>query len=175
MRYNCKDIKNILEKTNADPKQEDNFLNHLENCSDCQDLVELDFDLEELLITSMPKATPYSYEASVLEKIAKLEKDAIKHGIFEKILIPVVALFSSISIVLAFSFRKVFESFFASLDFSVVLEQMILFAEKIQIPQLDFTGIAANLYASTYLLPALIMATALIWTFSIIEFNKALR
>ena len=85
MRYGCDDIKYYLENSEIGPHDETEFLRHIENCGECNRLIDLTPDLERLIYMSSPKPSPLSFEKDILIELNRYEAELSGEGVWEKV------------------------------------------------------------------------------------------
>lgn len=175
MRYNCNDIKYYLDHGDQEPENPQEFLNHLENCPRCGQMINLEPELEEMLAVSTPKTSPLSVEKDILPRILEYEKEYMKRNRLEKAVLPVFIFFSTLPVFLTAWFWKDIRSFFGSMDLTDTYNSLQSFISEIPIPEIDLAGIATTISNSPLVVLSLIAITALVWAFSINEAQKALK
>jgi len=175
MRYSCDDIKYYLEHGDLNPENESEFINHIENCLHCGRMVNPESELEEMLAVLTPQTSPLSFEKDVLAQIQEYEKEHIKSNRLEKAVLPVFIFFSALPLFLVAWFWRDIRSFFSLIDLDDAYSRLQSAAAEIPIPKIDLAGIAAAISNSPLVILSLIAITALIWAFSIIEAQKALK
>ncbi|UCE65181.1 MAG: hypothetical protein JSU85_09900 [Candidatus Zixiibacteriota bacterium] len=175
MRYNCNDIKYYLDHVDQEPENLQEFLNHIENCANCSRIVSLEPDMEEILAVSTPKSSPLSIEKDILPRILENEKEYAKRNRLEKAFLPIFLFFSALPLFLGAWLWKDIRSYFNSLDLTGAYNSLQSFISEIPIPEIDLAGIAATLTNSPLIILSFITITTLVWAFSIIEAQKALK
>jgi hypothetical protein len=175
MRYSCENIKFFLAHDELDPVDELEFLSHLESCKSCRESAMLEPELEEILAVSIPKASPLSFKKDILPEIYKIERGNAKQSRIEKITMPVMALLSFIPAVLAVLFWKDIKSLPDSLNLAGIYDKLATFISGIDLPEINLAQINAFIAEAPLLTITLISITAIIWAFSIMEAQKALK
>ena len=175
MRYGCDDIKYYLENSEIGPHDETEFLRHIENCGECNRLIDLTPDLERLIYMSSPKPSPLSFEKDILIELNRYEAELSGEGVWEKVETRGLVLLAAAPVILALWFWKDIRAVFGSLDFGTVIAGMRSLAAEIPTPAIDFSGILQSVANSPLAILSLVSLTAIIWAFSIIEFRNALR
>lgn len=175
MRYDCDDIKYILDHGDKDPERQQDFLNHIDNCPRCRRMISLEPELEETLTLVAPKSLPESLEENILARIMKFEKELGEENRMEKLWLPIVGFFSALPIFLTAWFWKDIRSFFNSLDLTYTYNNLRALISEIPVPDIDLAGIFAAVANSPLIVLSLITITSLVWAFSIIEAQKSLK
>lgn len=175
MRYSCEDVKYFLEHDEMAPTDEAGFLNHLENCGSCRELATLEPELEEIISVSIPKASPLSFKKDILPEILKSERSSAKQKKIDKITLPVMVLVSLIPMSLIAFFWKEIRTLPDVLNLTGAYDKLAAFISGIDLSRIDLTGITGFISETPLLTVTLISIAALIWAFSIIEAQRALK
>ena len=172
MRYNCDDIHRIL---NNDDESSVNiwlFENHLENCPDCGQLCDLGYDIEESLTFTLPRNVPADFSARVAEKIKGFEGESWKikclEGVIPFAVTASVLLFSTLLI----GKWNVVKGIISKFDADIIKTEIAGLLKYLKMPEIDFSGIDSYLSGSPLVLFALVSIAAIVWVFSLIEFEK---
>jgi Zn-finger nucleic acid-binding protein len=175
MRYDCDDIKYMLDNADLEPEYSREFINHIESCPRCSGIVDLQPELEELLTLPSGKPTSSKFEENILAQVEKYERNLIRESRLEKLFLPVCVFLALIPLFLIVLYRGELKSFFASIDLIQAYERIRSFAATIRIPDMDIAGFIAFVSNSPLLILTLIAVSSLVWAFSIIETQKALK
>lgn len=175
MPYSCEDIQHILNYDLDDPICEKSFSRHLENCRTCRNLCELEPELEDLLQMSLPKAVPISLADEVTAKISIYEKIPILNRMIDKFL--AVGAVSVVAIIMAIIIGKWGEltTVFSSIRPGSIVNRIVLFWHSVEPPEIGLSQLISDVINSPVVLMGLIGATALLWAYSILEFEKSPR
>jgi hypothetical protein len=174
MRYSCDDIKFYLDHTDADPKEQQAFIDHMESCPRCANLISLDPELEEKLISCAMKSTQFSCRENVLVSIEKYEGNIIKETKIEKLLIPVICFLASLPIFITIFYWNSIKTFAGSISVFEAFNDLKSLVAGITLPDIDYAEIAGVLNSEPVIM-TFISVTAVIWAFSILEAQKALK
>jgi hypothetical protein len=175
MRYSCEEIKYFLAHDDLDPTDERAFLNHLENCKSCREEIALEPDLEEILAVSIPRCSPLSFKKDILPEINRMERGKAKQSRIEKITFPVIILITFIPAILTTLFWDEIRSVPGSLNLAGVYDRMTAFISGLNLSAFSLTEINTFIGETPLLTLTLISITAIIWAFSIMEAQKALK
>jgi len=171
MLYSCEDIKRILSDNAADVDIEA-FDKHLAGCSECAGLCELDDELEQALRVSLPHSTPEGFGSKLLTKLRVIEKEFASTVNSESlipyaIVVAILIVFANIKTV-----RDFFRGVFDQIDFPSIIQGVTATLDKIPRPG---PLVESLVNESPLILFGLISIAALIWIFSILEFEKSVK
>jgi len=175
MRYSCEDIKYFLAHDDMNPTNEQAFLIHLENCKSCREETALEPDLEEILAVSIPRPSPLSFRKDILPEIKRMERGKAKQSRIEKITFPAIMLITFIPAVLTALFWDDIRSIPGSLHLAGAYDRLITFISGMDLSVFSLAEINAFIGETPLLTLTLISITAIIWAFSIMEAQKALK
>jgi len=175
MPYRCEDIQHILNFDFDDPVCGESFFRHLESCSTCRDSCELEPELEDLLQISLPKAAPIFLTDEVMAKIRIDEKDLLPSRLIDKYLpISAASLLAIITVIIIGRWNE-FAVAFSSIKPGSVLNEIVSLWHSVGLPETNLSELISAIVNSPVVLLCLIAATALLWAYSILEFEKSPR
>ena len=173
MRYSCEDIRRILNSESDVHICEQSFTVHIEQCGECRSLYDLEPELESLLRTSLPKAVPIPLFDQVMAEIKSDEKNLISCRLIDRYLpVGVVSLLAIMTVIIIARWKE-FTAAIASIKPGSAIEGVVSFVQSIGLPQINLSELVSHVTNSPAVILGLIAATALLWTYSILEFKKS--
>ena len=178
MRYNCDDIVRILESTDEYSIDTIKFEEHLEMCPDCRQLCDPGEEIENSLRLALPITAPVNLADQVSSRLRGYERKIEKIKRIERS-IPLVTtiIFLALSDIMIekWSDLKSVISGFSGFDFKTVIASVENLLGQIDIPEFTLLGIDTYITSTPLILFTVISIAAVIWTFSLIEFEKTLK
>lgn len=177
MRYNCDEIIRILESADDLPVDIGKFENHLESCPGCRRLCDTDAEIEDILRLALPAAAPVNLADQVFARLREYEKKIGKIKQLERsIPLAMTIIFLALSDIMIekWSDLKTMISGFSGFDFKAVITATGNLLGQIDMPEFDLFGIESLITGTPLILFTMISISAVIWTFSLIEFEKTL-
>ncbi len=178
MRYNCDEIIRILESADDLPVDIGEFENHLESCPDCRRLCDTDAEIEDILRLTLPAAAPANFADQIFSRLREYEKKIGRIKQLERsipLIMTIIFLALSDIMIEKWSDLKTAISGFSGFDFKTVITAARNLLGQIYIPEFDFFGIESFITGTPLILLTMISISAVIWTFSLIEFEKTIR
>ena len=175
MRYSCDEIEYLLNHQDHIPDDVDSFLSHIKSCARCAELVDIDSELEQMLILSANSSSSISSEKYILSRIRKYEQSCSRAKKLDKLFVPVIGFFTILPVFLVVTYFEDIKSFMGSINPGEFYNSLLSLVSELRIPDIDIGGIAAAISNSPFIFLTLISVTAILWTFSLIEAQKALK
>ena len=177
MRYNCDEIIRILESADDLPVDIGKFENHLESCPCCRRLCDTGIEIEDTLRLALPVAAPANFTDQVFSRLREYENKIGKIKQLERsipLVMTIIFLALSDIMIEKWSDLKTAISGLSGFDFKTVITAARNLLGQIYIPEFDFFGIESFITGTPLILFTMISISAVIWTFSLIEFEKTL-
>ncbi len=172
MPYSCADIMLMMISDSEDPAISNAVVSHLDSCAVCRTLIELDPKLESGLRLLSPTGVAVDFTDPVMVRIRRTEKSSAPAQRMEKIIRYAAAAVSILPIAMILAGWDDFIAAVSKINFSPLLSDTSRLINNLNIPVINLTRIGTYL-GETPLIPiALTGLTALIWAFSIMEFEK---
>jgi len=172
MRYDCDDILRILSSEN-DPEADDVlFDRHLENCPGCAALCDPGPELESILCNSLSRAVPADFEVKLRDKLEVCDIEMTGIDRLEHFIPYIVTLMSSALLAVLITNWNDLKGIFLKFDPASVASWGNRLYDKIRLPSADSTAIGIFMSNAPNILSSLLSIVAVIWIFSIIEYNR---
>jgi hypothetical protein len=173
MQYSCKDIRRILNSESDDLICEQSFTVHLEQCGECRSLYDLEPELERLLRTSLPKAVSIPLSDKVMAEIRSDENNLISNRLIDRYLpVGAASLLVIVTAIIVARWNE-FAAAIASIKPGSAIEGVVSLVQSIGLPQTNLSELMSHVINSPAVILGLIAATALLWAYSILEFEKS--
>lgn len=177
MLYNCHEIIRILEF--ADDLQVDigKFESHLKSCPGCRQLSDPCKEIEDTLRLALPTAAPVNLADQIFSRLREYEKKIGRIKQFERsipLVMTIIFLALTDIMIEKWSDLKTAISGFSGFDFKTLITAARNLLGQIYIPEFDLFGIESFITGTPLILFTMISISAVIWTFSLIEFEKTL-
>jgi len=175
MRYSCEDIQRILNSGDEDNVNPRVFERHLGGCPRCADLCDPGREIENTLCMTLPRATPAGFAEHLLKRL-KIQEKELRPGIGLEGSIPygiTLALLLIFGIILNEwnDLKKIISGF----DIGFLSAEIGRLHNLIKIPEINLPAIDAYISGSPIMLFGLISIVAVVWVFSILEFEKTIK
>ena len=175
MEYSCDEIKYLLIHGESEPENPEAFIDHIESCSRCAKSTGIEPELEALLSAASNPSSAVSFERYVLSRIRKYERAVSREAKMDRLFAPVLGFFAAIPLFLATFYWGEIKSFIKSINPDRFFDYFLSLIADIQLPSIDLSGIANAITNSPFVFLTLVSAIAILWTFSLIEAQKALK
>lgn len=175
MRYECEDIRRVLSderETAADMKS---FEAHLESCPRCRELCDLGADLERELRLTLADDAGRGFESSLKAKVAAIASEFSASRSIEG-----ATPFALTAAILVFAALirgrwSLIEGIIPRLKPEAIRGEIAGLFNQIGFPRLEIFGLDIHAGASPLIIFGLVSAAAVIWIFSLLEFEKNLK
>ncbi len=175
MPYSCEDIRRMLNSESDEPVCEQSFSRHLERCSICRNMCELEPELEGLLQTSLPRAVQFPLTDKVMAEIRVDEKNLSPSRLIDKYLpVGAVSLLAIMTAIIIGRWNE-FTALFSSIKSRSFMSRITSFWQSIELPEMNLSEYISAIVNSPIVLLSLIAVTVLLWAYSILEFEKSPR
>ena len=173
MRYNCMDIRTILESETESEFDWIEFENHLRECQSCRELVALENGVESELRESKRLKAPEGIIANVMRSIYDFEKYKRSSAIITKIQLIVPSVTGLLSIFFVLQNKGIFREIagYFSFDWSKLWQYL----EPNSAINTTIIGEAVKITSSPLFIAAFIGAAFLIGFYTIAAFEKATK
>lgn len=175
MPYSCQDIRRILISESDDLVCEQSFSGHLERCSICRNMCELEPELEDILQATLPKAVPFSLTDEVMVEIRIDEKKLSPSRLIEKYLPAGAVSLLAIMTAIIIGRWSEFTALISSTKSGSFLSGVASLWQSVELPEINLSEYISAIVNSPMVLLSLIAVTALLWAYSILEFEKSPR
>jgi hypothetical protein len=170
MQYSCREFENNLCSQSYDQIEETAFLAHLESCTRCRNLVELDEPLEDALRGLLPLPAPEEIFKGITSIIADYgKKPGLGHNLI-KIGYSFSVILLAATSVLACINRKMIYSGILSLN-TVSIKLLISLKQLGKVDQ-SVLSVMEKITASPFLISGLSVLAVLIWGYSIKQIRE---
>jgi hypothetical protein len=175
MQFDCDKIKQLLESNSENEQTLEILENHFRQCSTCGSLVKLDKPIESELKLALPNSSPDTISKYVMEKI-----NLNKIGIFPWIkfdtvypyLLAILVFIPVTAVIWGWSSIKSFLAYF-NIDGVITKASNMISG----LPDLNslLPEYAIQFMTSSHMITILVICSAFIWVFSILEMEKAVK
>jgi predicted anti-sigma-YlaC factor YlaD len=175
MRYDCQDIRRLLESESDNGFCLDSFEEHLAGCRHCRRLVDLDQEMEEHLRICLPKtASPTVYE-NVMKAVTKETNSSSAARRLERLLpFAATAMLCVIGALVMLEWSEI-RSFLLSIDLTFVDTVSLGLFSKLRLPTVNIGHLISYVGNETFIFAASFAAAALIWALSLLELEKTAK
>jgi len=169
MQYNCDDILRILSSGN-DPEVDDIlFDRHLENCPRCAALCDPGPELESTLRNSLSHTVPADFEKQLRHKLMACENGVTGTDRMERLIPHIVILMSSAFIAALIIGWKYLRGI---LDLNSLMARGSQLFGSLKLPSIESVMSGTYIVNALNFLFGLMSIVAVIWLFSILEYNR---
>ncbi len=175
MLYNCDDIKRILKSADDHSVDAGKFEKHMETCPVCRQSCDLGTEMEDTLRLARPQTAPVNFADRLTSRLKEYESEILGAKQTEAIFPTAVAVLSLALSSAILENWKSLKALFSGFNLNSVTARTGEFVSRIDIPKIDFSGIDAYITGTPLVLFAMVALTAIIWVFSILEFEKTIQ
>ncbi len=175
MSYSCDDIYRILESGDEAAVDVAVFEKHIRDCPDCGRLCGLENEIEASLRLTLAHCVPADFRNGLIDRAREIDTSIWRARLLEgatPVAVTAGILFLSIFI------KNKWDSaldILRNIDLTVVKGEIVGLMTRIKTADIDISGAGSLFGNSPLALFALVSAAAVVWIFSLLEFEKNLK